>query len=98
VAPHLGSPGRKGGVEGSDDDAHRYAEGVALVAEPDPEGGGPGRGNLVLLASRRPLPDAVRSRSRGARTYGRAELARLAAGADPLTDDDAPADQLLSPG
>ena len=71
---------------------------VALVAAPDPGGGGPGRGNLVLLASRRPLPDAVRSRSRGARTYGRAELARLAAGADPLTDDDAPADQLLSPG
>ena len=33
--------------------------------------------------------------ARGARTYGRAAVARLAAGSDPLTDDDAPADQLL---
>jgi len=72
--------------------------GVALVAEAEPRtaGGGPAAGNLVLLASERPLPEAVRSGARGARTYGRAELARLVEGADPLTDDDAPADQLLA--
>jgi spermidine synthase len=67
---------------------------VELVAEPDPAGGRPAGGNLVLIASERPLP----SGARGARTYDRAALSRLAAGADPLTDDDAPADQLISAG
>jgi hypothetical protein len=50
----------------------------------------------VLIASERPLPPAVAPSSRGARTYDRAALTRLVDGADPLTDDDAPADQLIS--
>jgi hypothetical protein len=69
---------------------------VALVAEPEADGGGPGPGNFVLIASERPLPAAVAPASRGGRTYDRAELERIVAGADPLTDDDAPADQLIS--
>ena len=51
---------------------------VRLVALP-----GLGGGNLVLLASERPLPASVGSRARGARTHGRAAVARLAAGSDP---------------
>jgi spermidine synthase len=62
---------------------------VALIAEPGPSGG-----NLVLVASRRPLP---RLRvPRGARLYDERATARFAAGAEPLTDDHAPADQLLT--
>jgi SAM-dependent methyltransferase len=71
---------------------------VALVAVPDRVGDGPGGGNLVLIASERPLPATVAPASRGARTYGRAALERIVAGADRLTDDDAPADQLISAG
>ena len=63
---------------------------VRLVARPGLAGG-----NLVLVASDRRMPASVGSRARGARTHGRAVVARLAAGSDPLTDDDAPADQLL---
>ena len=44
------------------------------------------------------LPRGVRSASRGARTYDRRATARFAAGAEPLRDLDAPADQLLSGG
>jgi SAM-dependent methyltransferase len=50
-----------------------------------------GGGNFVLLASDRPL--TVGSSSRGARTV---DGARFAAGAEPLRDEDAPADQLLT--
>jgi spermidine synthase len=70
---------------------------VRLVAKPargrpaEPRGG-----NLILLASERRLPARVRARSRGARTYGRAAVRRIAGGAAALRDDDAPADQLLS--
>jgi hypothetical protein len=73
---------------------------VALVATPDPDdvAGGPGGGNLVLIASERPLPPTVAPASRGARTYDRAALAAFAGGADPLTDDAAPADQLIDAG
>ena len=71
---------------------------VALVAVPRRPGGPPGGGNLVLIASGRPLPESVASTAQGARTYRRAEVERLVDGADPLTDDDAPADQLLSAG
>ena len=63
---------------------------VRLIARPGPTGA-----NLVLVASSRPLPASAGSRARGARTYGRAAVARLAAGSDPLTDEDAPVDQLL---
>ena len=71
---------------------------VALVAVPRRPGGAPAGGNLVLIASPRPLPAAVGSSAQGARTYRRADVERLVDGADPLTDDDAPADQLLSQG
>jgi spermidine synthase len=65
---------------------------VRLVARPGPAGG-----NQVLLASDRLLPPGAGSSARGARTLDRAAVARFAAGADVLRDDDAPADQLLSP-
>jgi Methyltransferase domain len=71
---------------------------VALVARPEPAGSEPGGGNLLLIASERPLPAAVAPASRGAHTYDRAALERIVAGADKLTDDDAPADQLISAG
>jgi hypothetical protein len=71
---------------------------VAVVARPNPAGGGPGGGNLVLIASERRLPAAVAPASRGGRTYDRGALGRVVAGADRLTDDDAPADQLISAG
>ncbi len=64
---------------------------VRLVALPGPAGG-----NQVLLASDRPLPAGVGSAARGAVTLRRAAVARFAAGAAVLRDDDAPADQLLS--
>jgi MFS family permease len=64
---------------------------VRLVARPGPAGG-----NLVLLASDRPLGARVGSTARGARIFERDALSRLAAGADVLRDDRAPADQLLS--
>jgi hypothetical protein len=67
---------------------------VALVAVP--AGSRLGGGNLVLIASERPLPPAVAPASRGARTYDRAALAAIVGDADPLTDDAAPADQLIS--
>jgi len=67
---------------------------VRLVARSGADG--PAGGNLVLLASERPLAPEVGSTARGARTLDRAAVERLAVGADPLTDDDAPADQLLS--
>ena len=69
---------------------------VALVARPG-SGGGPRAGNLVYLASETALPAGIRTTARGARTYGRAAVARFAAGSDVLRDDDAPADQLLTP-
>jgi len=65
---------------------------VRLVRGPP---GGSGT-NYVLLASGRPLRAAVGSRARGARTLRRAEVAAFARGAQALTDDDAPADQLLT--
>ena len=64
---------------------------VRLVAKPGPAGG-----NLVLIASEAPV--AVAPRSRGARTLDRAAVARFAGDAAVLTDDDAPADQLLTAG
>ncbi len=55
-------------------------------------------GNVVLLASDRALAPAVHSSSRGARTFGRAGLERIAGDAEVLRDDDAPADQLIGSG
>jgi hypothetical protein len=59
---------------------------VALVTQRRPGG------NFVFLASDRVPPTPA-----GARVLDRAAVERLAAGADPLRDDDAPADQLLTP-
>jgi MFS family permease len=69
---------------------------VALVAHPGARGD-PGGGNLVFLASESPLAGSTGSTARGARTWDRAATARFAASADPLSDDDAPVDQLLTP-
>ena len=55
-----------------------------------------GGGNFILLASETQVPDAALRMSRGARTLGRDALEEFAAGADPLRDLDAPADQLIS--
>ena len=68
---------------------------VALISRPS-AAGRPAGGNLVLLASAAALPRGVRSAARGARTYDRRAAERFAAGAEPLRDLDAPADQLLS--
>ena len=65
---------------------HGEREQLALVTQPDPGG------NFVFLASDGALPAVV-----GARVLDRAEVERLADGAEPLKDDDAPADQLLTP-
>jgi len=56
----------------------------------------PAGGNAVLLASDRRLPAAARSNADGAVTLSRAEVVDFVAGADPLRDDFAPADQLLT--
>ena len=69
---------------------------VRLVAHPGD--GGPGGGNVVFLASDRPLAPAIRSTSRGARTFDRSAVQRIAGDADVLRDNDAPADQLISAG
>jgi spermidine synthase len=68
---------------------------VALVAPPA-GAGRPAGGNLVFLASERRLPAGTRVGARGARSFPRPAVARLATGADPLRDDSAPADQLLT--
>jgi len=70
---------------------------VALIGTRGGDGGLDG-GNLILLAAERRLPSTVATRSRGAVTLDRAAVARFAGDAEPLTDDDAPADQLLTPG
>jgi MFS family permease len=62
---------------------------VALIAEPGPAGG-----NLVLLASERPL---TVPRIAGTQTWTGAALARIVGDAQVLRDDFAPADQLLAP-
>jgi SAM-dependent methyltransferase len=66
---------------------------VAHSADGEPLGG-----NLVFLASDRPLSPAVRSTSRDARTFDRGAVQRIAGDADVLRDDAAPADQLISSG
>jgi SAM-dependent methyltransferase len=76
-------------------------EDVAVVAPPAVLAGDEG-GNLVLVASDRPLDLAALAERAGVRgepgsVAGRAQAERFAAGAQVLTDDDAPVDQLLSP-
>jgi len=68
---------------------------VAIVDQPA-AGGTPSGGNVVLLASTEPVEPRLASEARGARPLRGAAVARLVDGADPLTDESAPADQLLS--
>ncbi len=56
----------------------------------------PGGGNAILFASDRPLPARLGDGDWGEITMDRAELERFAAGAEPLRDDFAPADQQLT--
>jgi spermidine synthase len=74
---------------------------VAVLAGPQALAGDDG-GNLVLVASDRPLPLEALARRAGADSepasvIGRDEVERFAADAPVLTDDDAPVDQLLTP-
>ncbi len=68
-----------------------FAE-VRAIANPGPNGGLAG-GNVVVLASDRPLPDAVLAEP-GPIITDRAQTEELAAGAEILRDDHAPVDQL----
>ena len=65
---------------------------VVLVARPGPAGG-----NVVLLASKTPIPAAALPRGRDAGTWSDARLERVIGDAQVLRDDHAPADQLLAP-
>jgi SAM-dependent methyltransferase len=72
----------------------RFAH-VRVIAVPGADGK-PIGGNLVLLASDRPLPAGAGSDADGAYTWTERELAEMAGDAEPLRDDLAPADQLLT--
>ena len=74
---------------------------VALMALPEVLAGEDG-GNLVLVASDRPLPVAALAALAAARgepssVIGRDAVEQFAGDAQVLTDDDAPVDQLLTP-
>ena len=58
--------------------------------------GRPFGGNAVLLASDRPLPKAVGSNAEGASTLDLPAVRWFSRGAEPLRDDYAPVDQLLT--
>ncbi len=58
------------------------------------EDGGPYGGNVVLLASDRPLSEKVGASNRIAATYPQPEVEELVGDAEPLRDDYAPVDQL----
>jgi MFS family permease len=68
---------------------------VRLVTTPG-SGGRPKGDNEVLLASNGPLPPASDQPADGATNYDRPELARIVAGAQSLSDDYAPVDQLMT--
>ncbi len=70
---------------------------VRLVTFLDPEGD-PTGGNGVLLASNSGMPEAAGSDALGASTYSRPTVESFAGDAQPLRDDDAPVDQLLTLG
>jgi spermidine synthase len=53
-------------------------------------------GGLVLFASDRPLPDSIASQEESVASFDRAAIKAFAAGAEPLRDDYAPVDQLLT--
>jgi spermidine synthase len=56
--------------------------------------GRPSGGNAVLLASNGPLPPIRRAPAEGAKLFEQAAVVRLVGGAEPLSDDYAPVDQL----
>jgi MFS family permease len=60
------------------------------------EDGDPIGGNVVMLASDQPLPADAGSSRRGTLTYEQAAVEAFAAGSEPLRDDYAPVDQLLT--
>jgi spermidine synthase len=66
---------------------------VSLVAFPG-EGGRPYGGNLVVLASDRPIEPLVGATDEGAIGFEQAAIEELAADAEVLRDDHAPVDQL----
>ncbi|MDO8212465.1 fused MFS/spermidine synthase [Conexibacter sp. CPCC 206217] len=71
-------------------------EDVQLVTIPGPDTL-PGGGNAVLFASDRKLPDDIGgAAAEGGTAYDRRALVEWAAGAQQLTDDNAPVDQLLN--
>ncbi len=53
-------------------------------------------GNVVLLASDRQMPNSVRSNFEEATTFRRGAVEAFAGDAEPLRDDYAPVDQLLT--
>jgi spermidine synthase len=71
-------------------DAFKYIRLTTFIGED----GGPYGGNVVLLASDRPMGPKVGSSTSTAATYPQAEVEALVGGAEPLRDDYAPVDQL----
>jgi MFS family permease len=71
-------------------DAFEY---VRLITFSDPADR-PVGGNIVLVASDRPLAKKLGPEGKGAFTYDQSFVERMAADADPLRDDFAPVDQL----
>jgi spermidine synthase len=68
---------------------------VHLVSFPTPSGNLAG-GSFVFLASDRPIPEGAGTHDGGTISGVRADIERFAAQADPLRDDYAPADQLVT--
>lgn len=60
------------------------------------EDGRPAGGNAVIFASDQPFPKGARSNAEGASTYNLPSVEWLAGDTEPLRDDYAPADQLLT--
>lgn len=68
---------------------------VRLITYSDASGS-PSGGNAILLASDRRLPARAGSAVDGARTFVGPAFRSFVAGAEPLRDDDAPVDQMLT--
>lgn len=71
---------------------------VALVAKPSGKRGVPRGGNLVLIASERALPASVLPSNAALTVLDVEGVRRFAGDTDTLTDERAPADQLLTAG
>lgn len=68
---------------------------VRMVSEAGPDGE-PVYGNAVLLATDRPLPGSIRTPFSEATVFQRPEVETFVGDAEPLRDDYAPVDQLLT--